>query len=257
MVDQRRSIVEASKLLSTSSYLSCIPSEGDDAALNAMAREYLAHFGYADTIAALDRVAPPPKAVHSDTAALQDKKGVLTFLNSIKQGRLLFDTTDSIQEGQLTVARICGNLPEDVGAQLWLWWTLHVATWAPELVDADGLMPIVLRGSATGNLGAAIRLAEQCIHFVNSKRSQPSTRPAPRHTWRRTSAPTAPSSPIDGPHLDALYVSLLPSIQKHYGRSKRPRGGMGLPTTLQEVGVWSAHEQQRAALRWHAVLAED
>eukprot|EP00658_Telonema_sp_P-2_P045226 TRINITY_DN33159_c0_g1_i2.p1 TRINITY_DN33159_c0_g1~~TRINITY_DN33159_c0_g1_i2.p1 ORF type:complete len:133 (-),score=22.98 TRINITY_DN33159_c0_g1_i2:120-518(-) len=71
-VEQRRSVVEASKLLPTSS-LTGIPAEGDDAALNAMAREYLAHYGYADTIAALDRVAPP-KAVHNDTAILRDKK---------------------------------------------------------------------------------------------------------------------------------------------------------------------------------------
>ena len=255
-VEQRRSIVEATKLLPTPD-LASFPSEDDDAALNAMAREYLAHYGYADTIAALDRAAPP-KAVHNDTAILRDKKGVLTFLARVKQGGY-FDTTESIKEGQLTVGNICMNLPEDVAAQLWLWWTLRVSTWAPEQVDTAHLMAVVLRGNATGNMGSAVHLAEQCAHFIHSRHqpNSPNLSSSSKHQWRRRGAtPVVSSSPVDSQHLDALYAVIRPAVHTLYGTSKRPRGET-LPTALHDLCAWNAHEQHTAAHRWNTLLAND
>lgn len=252
-VDQRRSVVEASKLV-PSPHLVNIPVESDDAALNSIVREYLAHCGYANTVSAMDKAALSPRGGQpADAAALMDKKAALTFLARI-QNKGFFDTNESILEAQGMVGRICDQLPEDVAAQLWVWWTLQVSRWCPELVDSNHLMQIVLRGNATGNIGAALHLAEQCTHYVHSTRHRPSSS---NRSWRRNTpiTSTPPAQPPSPQLLDSLYKDIRPAVQRLYGGggSKRQRG-VGMPTTLQDLWVWNSYEQEVSAQRWGAVL---
>ena len=252
---KRRAVVEATKLL-TIQDLARFPTEGDEHAFERMAREYLAHYGFADTVAELDRRSKTTAGQQSDTEVLQDKKRVLTFLNRVRSGGL-FDTTDSIREAQQLVENICSSLPEDVAALLWLWWTLHVAKWAPEVVDPQRVMSIVLRGNGTGNMGSAFKLAEQCVAFVTAARAPLSQPAGPSRGWRRHRSPhpaylSLPSNEV----TDQLFKEIKPAIHRHYGVTKRPRG-LGMPTVLEDVLTWNTVEERSVASRWSQVLAEE